>query len=57
MGAMQAAVAQKHPQERLVTLQPVSPAPLTIKRTPSLENQFHLVSCIAKKKKKEKNTL
>lgn len=40
VGAVQAAVAQEHPQQRLVALQPVSPAPLAVARTSRLENKF-----------------
>lgn len=40
MGAVQAAVAQEHPQQWLVALQPVSPAPLAVARTSRLESNF-----------------
>lgn len=40
VGAVQAAVAQEHPQQWLVALQPVSPAPLAVARTSGLESNF-----------------
>lgn len=40
MRAVQAAVTQKHSQQGLVALQPVSSAPLVVMRTPSLKKVY-----------------
>lgn len=55
MGAMQAAVAQKHSQERLVTLQPVSPAPLAVVRSPGLETNITFIKKIKQHPDKDVN--
>lgn len=50
VGAVQAAVAQEHPQQWLVALQPVSPAPLAVARTSRLESDFFL-KCVSNERK------